>query len=255
MSQSCASLLLPMLLVMSSLQGQVPSGDRGTASKNEVVLKPSQILVKGSVFSDKCKTHDLTLMDESKEALEGTNEGPVPSTHQIDYEQPSFTVIYNIYPSVAEAQKGFEDSNQKVAGNSMSQSTPIITDDFGYSCFAWGVLGRSRTKTTRMHNFVMHLQDAFGELSPDQSNAFFEKYAAHIAKQAGSNSAKKAGEPMALRLWTSSDGKTVKAKLLSVDKASKTIALELENGRRMEAVPLSRFGKADQEFVEKAGVP
>lgn len=52
--------------------------------------------------------------------------------------------------------------------------------------------------------------------------------------------------PTGLRQWTSSDGKTMKAKLLAVNHGQKTVKLELESGKILDGVAFSRFSAADQ---------
>lgn len=55
--------------------------------------------------------------------------------------------------------------------------------------------------------------------------------------------------PTDLREWTATDGRTTKARLLAVDSAKKLITMELENGKKLENVPMAKFSEADQKFM------
>ncbi len=61
--------------------------------------------------------------------------------------------------------------------------------------------------------------------------------------------------PTELRTWTSSDGKTMKAKLLAVNLERKTVKLEMETGKVLDGVAFSRFSSADQAVFASSQKP
>ncbi len=154
------------------------------AAADGKVLKPSQVLPKGSVLSEGCSVDMNALTDEGAELLEGKGDVELPYNIDVYYEKPDFMITFNFFPTEDEAQKHFETLHAKVAAGPLTTATPAKNDEYGNPSYQWTAVGRNRSVTVRMHNFIIHLQDYVGKITEAQQKAVFDKFQAHITRVA-----------------------------------------------------------------------
>lgn len=153
------------------------------------VLKPSQVLPQGFVLAEGCSVDTNVLTDEGAELLEGKGEVELPYNIDVYYEKPDFMISFNFLPTEDEAQKHFETLHAKAAAGPLTTATPATKDEYGNPSYQWTAVGRNRSVTVRMHNFIIHLQDYVGKITEAQQKAVFDKFQAHITHIANGGAA------------------------------------------------------------------
>jgi hypothetical protein len=229
------------------------SGKAADASNPPIsVLK---MVAPGSVFGKDCEVDDLEADEVVLELLDGEIPPelklPVsrPTMIVVPYTNPDIEISLVYHNSVKDAEDGFAEAYQ-MDKNKGQLNVGEIEKQFGVSLYKADALKRSFLIVANKHNIRVIVRDVVGLLDVAKRTEIMKKQLEYLDSVAVGAVKEKAYDlPTDMRTWTSKDGKVMTGRVISADKASKTVVFERNDGVKFPGFNPQNLSTADQEFL------
>jgi|GEM_PF-5797948 len=229
------------------------SGRAADASAPPVsVLK---MIAPGNVFGKDCKVDEAEVDDLVLELMDGETPPelklPVsrPTMVVVPYSDPDIEISLIYHNSVKEAEQGFAEAHQ-TDKSSGRLNVGEITSELGAPLYKADALRRSFLIVANKHNIRVIVRDVFGMLDDAKRTEIMKKQLGYLDSVAeGSKNEQALNLPTEMRSWTSKDGKVMTGRVISADKASRTVVFERKDGVKFPGFSPQNLSAADQEFL------